>query len=790
MKVSSFKNLKEVIPERYSLTIEETLTRIKNGDVSELVTQIRKCHSKIERDTLKKELPAVTYGGVFEKRSKDGLKKASGFMVIDFDNVDEPITFREDLSLNKYIYSAWISPSGKGVKALVKIPIVNTNDQYASYFNAFKEKCGGIYVDKSGKDISRLCFESYDPGIWVNLDSEIWVEFDSIELERPVISHDFVTVPCTDEDEIVRRLLKWFEKQYNSSERNNSINKLAFAFNLFGVDINTTKSIALRYEQKDFRAYEILRTVDSAYSKRELFGTQQFQDNKKRDFITSFSRGKSIDEVKKKFKEVSSDVIEQIVDSSKDIQFWEDNDGKIRVVHNYYRDYLHNLGFNKILFTNDTKVISFIRKEGKFVREYQPEEIKDFVLRDIENKGEMDVWNTLAGSPKYFNEGYLSMLESKVVDVEKDGVDYALFYFQNTVVKVTVDSIELIDYNDLPKSVWETQVLKRDFVQCDHHNSDFRTFIWNACGRNVENYNSFKSVIGRLLHTYKTTVGNRALIASDDDMSDTPNGGSGKSLLWLSIGKLRKVSEIDGMNFDFSKSFNYQTVPIDTQVLVYDDIDKNFNFQRLFSVITGGLTVEYKSQNAIKLDVTESPQIYITTNYAIKGVGGSFDRRKHEIEFAHHYNSNYSPEDEFGKRFFDEWSDEEWASFDNYMINCLQYFLKNGLVKQSMNKIRDKKLKSETSNDWYNFCISQRFTLNKRYYVAELKELFREENDHYKEFTNKTFRNWITAFASFKMWNISDGKDVKGRFIEFSVGEFNAKSEEAIDSINDDELPF
>jgi len=795
MKISSFKSKTQSIPDRYSVDVFDEFDRIRTGYTKKIITELRAEPNKKKADTIKGTLPAVTFQGTFNTRSKNDLKQASGLLVLDYDKIGNPIEAKDLLSTNDYIFACWISPSGNGIKALVKIPIVESDEQYKSYYSSIQRQFNDSYdfiIDNSGKDISRLCFTSYDPDIFVNEDSIIWTDFDALELERPIISHEFVTVPCTDQEEIIRRLLKWFEGKYNPSQRNNSINILAYSFNLFGIDINTCKTICLRYEQKDFRANEILKTVESAYSKRESFGTQQFQDNRKKDYITSFSRGKSVDEVKKKFKEVSPEVIDEICNNNKEIVFWSENDkGVIKITHNYYRDYLHSLGFNKILFTNDTKVISFIRKEGKFVREYQPEEVKDYVLRDIENRGEMDVWNILAGSPKYFNENYLSMLESKVVDVEKDGEDYALFYYQNTVVKVKEDSIELIDYNELPKSVWETQVLKRDFKECDHHDSDFRTFIWNACGKDVDNYNAFKAVIGRMLHTYKTTSRNKAIIANDDDMSDTPNGGSGKSLLWVAVGKLRKVSDIDGKNFDFSKSFNYQTVPIDTQVLVYDDIAKNFDFERLFSVITGGLTVEYKSQNAIKLDVTESPQIYITTNYAVKGIGGSFDRRKHEIEFSSHYNSNYSPEDEFNKRFFDEWNDDEWARFDNYMINCLQFYLKNGLVKQSMTTILDKKFKTETSNDWYNFCLAQRFKLNKRYYKSELKSLFLEENDHYKDFTNKTFRNWISSFASFKMWNLTHERDHKGHYIEFNVsGVEMMEASESIEDITETDMPF
>ena len=47
--------------------------------------------------------------------------------------------------------------------------------------------------------------------------------------------------------------------------------------------------------------------------------------------------------------------------------------------------------------------------------------------------------------------------------------------------------------------------------------------------------------------------------------------------------------------FDFSKSFAYQLVSADTQILCFDDVKKYFDFERLFSVVTEGLTLEKKN---------------------------------------------------------------------------------------------------------------------------------------------------------------------------------------------------
>ena len=52
----------------------------------------------------------------------------------------------------------------------------------------------------------------------------------------------------------------------------------------------------------------------------------------------------------KKFKEVSPEVIDEICNSSNDIRFWEEDEGKVRIVHSYFRDYLTHLDSTRYFF--------------------------------------------------------------------------------------------------------------------------------------------------------------------------------------------------------------------------------------------------------------------------------------------------------------------------------------------------------------------------------------------------------------------------------------------------------
>ena len=186
-------------------------------------------------------------------------------------------------------------------------------------------------------------------------------------------------------------------------------------------------------------------------------------------------------------------------------------------------------------------------------------------------------------------------------------------------------------------------------------------------------------------------------------ISENPNGRSGKGVFWNALKHLRKVQSLDGKTFDFNKSFPYQNVSTDCQVLVFDDVRKNFNFENLFSVITEGITIEYKGKDSIKLDVTESPKIIITTNYTINGDSASFLARKYEVEMSSYFNDKYTPLHEFGHQLFNDWDQEEWSRFDNYMMECVQIYLEKGLVEMPLFNLAFRKLVNEISDEMLIF---------------------------------------------------------------------------------------
>lgn len=391
-------------------------------------------------------------------------------------------------------------------------------------------------------------------------------------------------------------------------------------------------------------------------------------------------------------------------------QFWSTSqDGKYSLNNYMFKKFLESYDFFKNVPKSGTG-FDFVRKEGIFLKIVYEHDIKDFVIQWIEdNEAGSGVFNLMTGNLKFFKREFMSMLKTDEVRPLKDDKDTAYLFYRNCIVKVTQKGKEILSYKDTNMHIWKGQVIDRDFIQVDHHNSEYRKFIWNISSHNKEKYKAFQTVIGYLLHSYKSNSNNKAIIFNDELISDEPNGRSGKGLFWNALKYLKKVQSLDGKTFDFNKAFPYQNVSTDCQILVFDDVKKSFQFESLFSVITEGITIEYKGKDSIKLDVTESPKIIITTNYTIKGDSASFNARKYEVEMSAYYNDRFTPIMDFGHELFNEWSEEEWARFDAYMMECLRIYLEQGLIEMPVKNLNFRKLVDDISSEFYNFMESLKY---------------------------------------------------------------------------------
>lgn len=792
MKVSIFKS-KNDTSTAFNRDVSVALERIKTGKSKDIVEQIRQL-PKDKGDELKVALAGVCFNGSFRYRNASGLIQHSGLMVIDLDKFGTPqdaIKCREELKENPYIYSAWISPSGLGVKALIRIPA--DPETHKQRFASFGEYLNHPNWDSSGSDVARFCFESYDPDLWVNENSELFLQINEPDVEDIGVSK--AVIPVSSESRIISNLLTWWNNKFGASKgsRNTNLFKLAIAFNDFGIPKSEAEYNLLQFKDVDFNETEIKSIIKSAYSKTENFGTKEFEDKESQQQIEKLIRaGKQNSDIINEFDNLDKKSVERFISGVKDSldidEFWYyDDKNKLKLSIHQFKFWLEQNNFFKFYPSDNSSTYTFIKKEQNLLEETNEKRIKDYVLNYILNKPNIGYgpYDFMAGSGQYFHPNFLSMIGTQEVKLKEDTKDTCYMYYRNCVLEITKTGVKEIDYIDIDGCVWKRQIIDRDFRKFDHHSAVYRKFIWLISGQNVQRYNSMKSVIGYLMHSFKTSANNKAVIFNDETISENPNGGSGKGLFWNALKYMKKVSVIDGKTFEFTKSFPYQTVSTDTQILVFDDVKKNFNFESLFSLITEGITLEYKGQDAIQIPVEKSPKILITTNYTIGGVGGSHERRKFEIEMSAYFSYKHTPLDEFGHMLFSDWDEDEWSRFDNYMINCEQYYLQNGLVSHDFNNLEIRKFIKETSFEFYQWATEGSLKTGERLDKSIYYEAFTQEyTDLKKWLTQRKFSSWLELWAKYKGYEYSTGKSGSIRWVLYGSGD-------KFDNIPDDtEVPF
>lgn len=774
MKITIFKNIKETSTP-FIRDVDFILNRIKNGNSKDLINQIRKETNKDLRNKLKNNLPSICFSGIFKNRAINGLLEHSGLICLDFDkysNESDLNAFYNELKSNKYTFSCFISPSGDGIKLIVKIP--KEPENHKLYFEALDEYFDNQNFDSGTNDISRVCFESYDPNIYINKDSKIWDK----KVENKIYSYESKapTIKLQNENEIIKRLYVWFEKNFGViiNQRNVNVFKFAAALSDFGVSKIEALRFCSQFATEGFDNKEIETIINSAYKRgASNFGMKYFEDNDTINYVKKeIKSGKQIDEIKKALPNVDEESLKIIKDDATISNFWEITKKGVKINHYDFKLWLQSNGFYKY-YPDGTESFIFVKVENNLVDNTNEVKIKDFVLNEMLQSSEHLVYQFLADRSKFFKEEYLNILDPIDLKFKEDTIDSAFIYFKNGAINVKKNGINLIDYFDLDGFVWKKHIIDFEILHSDNLECDFKKFINLVSNKDEQREMSLITTIGYLMHSFKTSANNKAVILNDETISENPNGGSGKGIFWNALSKVKRVADINGKSFSFDKSFAYQTVSADTQILVFDDVQKNFKFENLFSIITEGITLEKKNKDAFKIPVSKSPKILITTNYTIGGVGGSFERRKWELEFSAHFSSKHTPLNEFGRMLFEEWDNEEWIRFYNYMLRCLQLYLINGLVSYDFQNLEIRKFIKETSFEFYEWVNEGIIKLEERFEKNYLYNTFLEDYPDWKKFnlSQKRFWQWIDKYCEYKKLECVKSYDsMGGRIVIFKDG--------------------
>lgn len=316
--------------------------------------------------------------------------------------------------------------------------------------------------------------------------------------------------------------------------------------------------------------------------------------------------------------------------------------------------------------------------------------------------------------------------------LKKSGDDETQYFtFRNTVVRITDNNYELIKYKELEDDmlVWQADIKPHDFELADiEKEEEFnRSPVWLFLKRisgitpelqhfdhteelpehHPELADRFKAVIstvGYLLSSFKDKSEPYAPIFEEDTDSEKKGGGTGKRLIFDIIGQLRNVVHIDCKVWDIKKSFPWQKVKLDTDVVHLEDTEQSFKVESINNVISSGIDLEYKHQTTISLDYDDAPKIGVSTNYKTGDEADFQARRQKKIYLARYFNKNHTPKKELGILFGKQWTAQDYNLTFNILFYCLQYYLLNGVqdFKPTVN-VHIKAIKLDYGNEFLTY---------------------------------------------------------------------------------------
>lgn len=437
------------------------------------------------------------------------------------------------------------------------------------------------------------------------------------------------------------------------------------------------------------------------------------------------------------------------------------NENKVLRPFNYRTD---TLSFVINQFTEDC-IQRAIEFGYKINEEYVRNFVRDFVaeIADRQQKKILRCWNLFEGMPYNLNR-------------DKENCIY--IPFKNCVVKITSSGIETVDYSsDEIKLFHEVESMRHEFKPFDLNNRErgmFELFVVYAIiGRsNIEEQpisrdeqaqiNAFYSMIGYLISNFKDPARSPAIILSDADADDEArNGGRGKSLLTKALTMVRKDKFRGGKEFDPSYRHNFADLQPYHDIYILDDVPAAFNYDGLYSQITGNITAERKGQPAVTIPFADAPKFVVTTNWAVRydENAASTNRRFVEYKFSNFWNIKNTPDVWFGSTFFYDWDEKEWQRFFEFLIYCSKYFLTNGLEKIDYDKDIDN-YRAYFSNDAklevFETVFSemeQRTEFSVMDFIGKYKELY--PRDYQPMFTTRNVKTHVDVYIKHHDKNIA-----------------------------------
>ena len=213
-------------------------------------------------------------------------------------------------------------------------------------------------------------------------------------------------------------------------------------------------------------------------------------------------------------------------------------------------------------------------------------------------------------------------------------------------------------------------------------------------------------VIGYMAAEYKDPAKPWMVIIQDMKMSDIGKscGRSGKSLISKGLSYVRPSFYIPGRNNDLTKDqFIYDGYTKFHRIIEVDDLGEFVDMDFFYTQITGKRRVNHKHHAPEVLEYADSGKMMVSTNFELRNTDPSTLARllnSGVSDYYHEgrgtdYKESRSPLDKFGRRLYDDFTEEEWNKFFNLVAYCIQLTKRFPKIMPPMENLEKRQLRRE-----------------------------------------------------------------------------------------------
>lgn len=188
---SFYRNVR--VKENVLMHISEFVNLIRNGKWKNEVSsyrQLMRDGKTEEAGRIKSNLPAILVAGECEGgHTKANFRKFSGELILDVDGCAEKTReLLHQLKVQPWVRAGWVSVSDNGFKVVVRVDAESPHEfekQAYPQVAARVQEIIGFLVDKQCKDLTRMCYASWDEDAFWKEDCEVFPWRENVS-ELPV----------------------------------------------------------------------------------------------------------------------------------------------------------------------------------------------------------------------------------------------------------------------------------------------------------------------------------------------------------------------------------------------------------------------------------------------------------------------------------------------------------------------------------------------------------------------------------------------------------------------------